>query len=461
MFGSIARGVQPMQFFGRLRHLISSIPSAYNLSTCPRFTVSLVSGSSSTNSTPKRTSSAQAQRGICMSSRRFASTPNSEGIEDNDEGIRSMVRSLCAQFPGEYWRDLDSKSEYPTAFVTALFEAGVLSMLIPEQYGGTESTVREAAIALEEIHASGCNGGAAHAQMYVMGTILRHGSEEQKQKWLPQISSGLRLQAFGVSEPNNGTDTLSLETKAVKTEDGTGYVINGQKIWTSRARQSDLMILLARTGDETVKRSKALSVFLVDLRKVAGKEVIIQPIDAMINHNTNSVFIENLKVPNEMLIGEEGDGFKSIITAMNAERILIAAECIGDGRYFIQRAVDYANERKVFGRLIGQNQSIQHPIAKAYASIEAAKLMVYKAAQLYDNGVACGAEANMAKMLAADASWEAANVCFQTFGGYSFAREYDIERKFRETRLYQIAPISTNLILSHIAEKVLGLPRSY
>lgn len=381
--------------------------------------------------------------------------------DGDDDGIRSMIRSLCAGFPGEYWRDLDSKSEYPTEFVTALFDAGILSMLIPEKYGGTESTVREAAVALEEIHASGCNGGAAHAQMYVMGTILRHGNEEQKQTWLPQISGGLRLQAFGVSEPNNGTDTLSLETKAVRAPDDKGYIVNGQKIWTSRARQSDLMILLARTGDESTKRSKALSVFLVDLREVAGKEVIIQPIDAMINHNTNSVFIENLYVPDEMLIGDEGDGFKSIITAMNAERILIAAECIGDGRYFIDKAVAYANERIVFGRPIGQNQSIQHPIAKAYANIEAAKLMVYNAARLYDSGQPCGAEANMAKMLAADASWEAANVCFQTFGGYSFAREYDIERKFRETRLYQIAPISTNLILSHLAEKVLGLPRSY
>ena len=272
---------------------------------------------------------------------------------------------------------------------------------------------------------------------------------------------GFRRQAFGVSEPNNGTDTLSLETKAVRAPNDDGYIVNGQKIWTSRARQSDLMVLLARTGGPDAKRSRALSTFLVDMRPVKGKEIVIQPIDAMINHNTNSVFIENLFVPDDCLIGEEGDGFKSIITAMNAERILIAAECIGDGRYFIERSVAYANEREVFGRAIGQNQSIQHPIAKAYASIEAAKLMVYHAAALYDAGQPCGAEANMAKMLAADASWEAANVAFQTHGGYAFAKEYDIERKFRETRLYQIAPISTNLILSFVAEKVLGLPRSY
>eukprot|EP00041_Stephanoeca_diplocostata_P030865 m.943869 g.943869 ORF g.943869 m.943869 type:complete len:443 (-) comp23841_c0_seq2:251-1579(-) len=387
----------------------------------------------------------------------------SSSTEDHTQPIRDMVSSLCAKFPGEYWRTLDASSEYPTEFVNALSEAGVLSMLIPPTYGGSGASLREAAAAMEEMHASGCNGAAAHAQMYVMGTILRHGSDAQKNQWLPQIASGLRLQAFGVSEPNNGTDTLSLETKAVYTkQDGSaGYQINGQKIWTSRARQSDLMILLARTGTDDVQRSKALSVFLVDLRDAVGKSVTIQPIDAMINHNTNSVFIEELFVPEEMRIGEEGEGFKAILTAMNAERVLIAAECIGDGRYLIDRAVDYASSRKVFGRCIGQNQGIQHPIARAYANLKAAELMVHRAADLYDAGKACGPEANMAKMLAADASWEAANVCFQTFGGYAFAREYDIERKFRETRLYQIAPISTNMILSFLAEKVLGLPRSY
>lgn len=336
-------------------------------------------------------------------------------------------------------------------------------MLIPEEYGGTGSSLAETAVVLEEVHSSGCNGGAAHAQMYVMGTILRHGSEEQRQKWLPQIASGLKLQAFGVSEPNNGTDTLSLETKAVQ-EEGTGdYIINGQKIWTSRARQSDMMILLARTSsDPATKRSKALSVFLVDLREaVANKSVTIQPIDAMINHNTNHLFMEDLRVPESMRIGEEGEGFKAILTSMNAERILIAAECIGDGRYLINRAVDYAKEREVFGRPIGMNQGVQFPLAKAHANLEAAKLMVYRAADLYDQGLPCGPEANMAKMLAADASWEAANACFQTFGGFAFAKEYDVERKFRETRLYQIAPISTNLILSFVSEKVLGLPRSF
>eukprot|EP00037_Helgoeca_nana_P020259 m.200107 g.200107 ORF g.200107 m.200107 type:complete len:484 (-) comp25196_c1_seq2:1919-3370(-) len=376
--------------------------------------------------------------------------------------IREMVQGLCKGFPGEYWRDLDAKSEYPTEFVTALQDAGVLSMLIPVEYGGTGSSLGEAAVALEEIHASGCNGAAAHAQMYIMGSVLRHGSEAQKQEWLPQIAGGLRLQAFGVSEPNNGTDTLSLETKAVADPDGESYVINGQKIWTSRAKQSDLMLLLARTGGPDTPRSKALSVFLVDLRTaVPNGQVTIKPIDAMINHNTNSVYIDNLLVPTAMRVGEEGEGFKAILTAMNAERVLIAAECIGDGRYFVDRAVSYANDRVVFGRPIGANQGVQHPIAKAHAAVEAASLMVSRAAELYDAGLPCGPEANMAKMLAADASWEAANVCFQTHGGYSFAREYDIERKFRETRLYQIAPISTNLILSFIAEKVLGLPRSY
>jgi len=383
---------------------------------------------------------------------------------EEEEMVRDSVRALCSEYKGEYWREKDATSTYPTEFVTALGDAGFLSMLIPEQYGGTGSSLAETAVVLEEVHASGCNGGAAHAQMYVMGTILRHGSEEQRAEWLPQIADGLKLQAFGVSEPNNGTDTLSLETRAVREEGGSGdYIINGQKIWTSRALQSDMMILLARTSsDPATKRSKALSVFLVDLREaVDNKSVQIQPIDAMINHNTNHLFMEDLRVPESMRIGEEGEGFKAILTSMNAERILIGAECIGDGRYLIDRAVEYAKEREVFGRPIGQNQGVQFPLAKAHANLEAAKLMVYRAAELYDQGLPCGPEANMAKMLAADASWEAANACFQTFGGFAFAREYDVERKFRETRLYQIAPISTNLILSFVSEKVLGLPRSF
>eukprot|EP00038_Savillea_parva_P028158 m.63544 g.63544 ORF g.63544 m.63544 type:complete len:448 (+) comp8158_c1_seq2:1600-2943(+) len=414
-----------------------------------------------TQPSPTVTPTVPPHRCLCASFTTHHQSSPPDPLERHGE-IREMVQGLCKGYPGTYWRDLDARSEYPTEFVDALQHAGILSMLIPEKYGGTGSQLGEAAVALEEIHASGCNGAAAHAQMYIMGSILRHGTEDQKSTWLPQIASGLRLQAFGVSEPNNGTDTLSLETRAVASPDGNGYVINGQKIWTSRARQSDLMLLLARTGDAGVKRSKALSVFLVDLREaVPAGQVSITPIDAMINHNTNSVYIDNLHVPASMRIGDEGQGFTAILTAMNAERVLIAAECVGDGRYFIDRAVAYANERTVFGRPIGSNQGVQHPIAKAHASVEAASLMVTRAAELYDAGLPCGAEANMAKMLAADASWEAANVCFQTHGGYAFAREYDIERKFRETRLYQIAPISTNLILSFIAEKVLGLPRSY
>eukprot|EP00039_Didymoeca_costata_P006424 m.90039 g.90039 ORF g.90039 m.90039 type:complete len:423 (+) comp13254_c0_seq2:119-1387(+) len=393
---------------------------------------------------------------------RYSSHASAFTASDHEKEIRDSVRGLCSNFPGEYWRDLDKKAKYPYEFVDALQQAGYLSMLIPMEYGGSGSSLLDAAVVLEEVQASGCNGSAAHAQMYTMGTIVRHGSEEQKQLWLPQIAAGLKLQAFGVSEPDNGTDTLRLQTKAVWDEASGNYIVNGQKIWTSRAKQSDLMLLLARTATSQGKHTqKDLSVFLVDMRDEVDRTITIQSIDTMINHNTNHVFIENLKVPLSMRIGDEGEGFKSILTSMNAERILIASECIGDGRYFLDKAVDYAKSRVVFNREIGKNQGIQFPLAKAYASLEAAKLMVTKASHLYDAGLPCGPEANMAKMLAADASWEAANACFQTFGGYSFARDYNIERKFRETRLYQIAPISTNLILSFIAEKVLGLPRSF
>ena len=379
------------------------------------------------------------------------------------EPIREAVRDLCAGFPGSYWRGLDEKREYPAAFVEALQDAGYLSMLIPEEYGGTSNSLREACAVLEEVHRSGCNGGAAHAQMYTMGTVLRHGSDEQKRRFLPGIASGeLRLQAFGVSEPNNGTDTLSLETTATK--DGDEYVISGQKMWTSRAEHSDLMLCLARTASREEAGSRSLSMFIVDMRaqKAAGA-LSITPVETMMNHSTTTIFMDGMRVPAANRIGEEGEGFKCVLTSMNAERLLIAAECIGDGRYFVDKATAYANERTVFGRPIGHNQGVAFPIASAYAKIEAAALMVDKGAQLYDAGMnaECGALANMAKMLAADASWEAADVCVQTHGGYGFAKEFDVERKFRETRLYRVAPISTNLILSFVAEKVLGLPRSY
>jgi hypothetical protein len=377
--------------------------------------------------------------------------------------IRDGVRALCANFPGEYWRALDRERAYPKEFVAALTDAGYLAALIPEEYGGSGLPLRAAAAILEEVHAAGCNGAACHAQMYTMGTILRHGSAEQKQNYLPKIASGeLRLQAFGVTEPTSGTDTLSLRTTA-KREGNDHYIINGQKIWTSRAEYSDLMLLLARTTpkEETKKRTEGLSVFLVDMRLAQGTSMSINPIRTMMNHATTEVFFDDLRVPAENLIGEEGRGFRYILSGMNAERILIAAECIGDCKWFIDRATKYAKERALFGRPIGQNQGVQFPIARAYAQMRAAELMVHEAARKYEEGRDIGPEANMAKLLAADASWFAADMCVQTHGGFGFAEEYDIERKFRETRLYQVAPISTNMILSYLAEHVLGLPRSY
>ncbi len=376
--------------------------------------------------------------------------------------IRAAVEKLCAGFPGEYWRKLDRNMEYPTAFVQALTQSGFLSALIPEEYGGAGLGLSAAAAILEEVQRAGCNGGACHAQMYVMGTVLRHGSEEQKRKYLPGVASGeLRLQAFGVTEPTSGTDTTSLKTFARK--QGDKYVVNGQKVWTSRAEHSDLMILLARTTprEEVKKKTDGLSVFIVDMQKAKGNGLTIRPIRTMMNHATTEVFFDNMEVPAENLIGEEGQGFRYILSGMNAERILIAHECIGDAKWFIEKATNYAKERHVFGRPIGQNQGVQFPIAKAYANMRAAELMAREAVKLYEAGQNAGAEANMAKMLAADASFEAANACIQTHGGFGFAEEYDVERKFRETRLYQVAPISTNLILSFVAEHVLGMPRSY
>ncbi|MCR9213864.1 MAG: acyl-CoA/acyl-ACP dehydrogenase [Proteobacteria bacterium] len=376
--------------------------------------------------------------------------------------IRQTVRQLCENFPGNYWQQKDRDRDYPTEFVEALTEASLLSSLIPEQYGGAGLPLSVASAILEEIHANGCNGAACHAQMYTMGTLLRHGSEEQRQAYLPGIASGeLRLQAFGVTEPTAGTDTTSIATTAVR--DGDEYVVNGQKVWTSRAEYSDLMILLARTTakDKVAKRSEGLSVFIVDMRKVVGNGMTIRPIRTMINHATTEVFFDNMRIPADSLIGEEGKGFRYILTGMNAERILIASECIGDANWFIRAASAYAREREVFGRPIGRNQGIQFPIARAYADTRAAELMVREACRLYDAGEACGAEANMSKMLASEASWAAAEMCLQTHGGFGFAEEYDVERKFRETRLYQIAPISTNLVLSFLAEHELDLPRSY
>ena len=376
--------------------------------------------------------------------------------------IREAVAKLCARFPGSYWRGLDRDMAYPQAFVDALTEAGWLSVLIPEAYGGSGLPLSAAAAVLEEMQRAGCNGGACHAQMYTMGTLLRHGSDAQKQAYLPQIAAGrLRLQAFGVTEPTSGTDTGALKTTARL--EGDTYIINGQKIWTSRAEHSDLMLLLARTTPlrEGMKKTDGLSVILVDMRQARGNGLTIRPIRTMMNHATTEVFFDNLRVPAANLIGDEGRGFRYILSGMNAERILIAAECVGDAKWFIDRATSYAKDRVVFGRAIGQNQGIQFPIARAYANMRAAELMVREALRLYDSGSNPGAEANMAKMLAADASFEAANACIQTHGGFGFAEEYDIERKFRETRLYQVAPISTNLILSYLAEHVLGLPRSY
>ena len=384
-------------------------------------------------------------------------------IEHGWADIRDGVRGVCERFPNDYWVKLDHEAAYPTDFVQALTETGYLAALVPEAYGGAGLPLSGACAILETIHESGCNAAACHAQMYTMGTVLRHGNEQQKRKYLPGIASGsLRLQAFGVTEPTTGSDTTQLKTRAEK-KGNDRYLVNGQKVWTSRVQHSDLMLLLARTtpAEKVKKRSEGLSVFLVDLREAKGKGVEIRKIDAMINHNTCEVFIDNLEVPAENLIGEEGQGFKYIVDSMNAERILIASESLGDAKYFIRRACDYAKERVVFGRPIGQNQGVQFPIARAHAELVAAELVVRKACALFEAERDCGADANIGKMLAADAAWKAAESCLQTFGGFGFAREYGIERKWRETRLYQTAPSSTNMILAYVAQHVLGLPRSY
>ena len=376
--------------------------------------------------------------------------------------LRRGVRQLCDRFPGTYWQRLDAERGYPVEFVTAMTESGFLAALIPEDYGGGGASIAEASVILEEVNRTGGNAGVCHAQMYIMGALVRHGSAEQKERWLPPLAEGrLRLQAFGVTEPNAGSDTTRIQTRAER--DGSEYVISGQKIWTSRAQHSDLMLLLARTTplEKVAKRTAGLSLFLVDLRNASGQQLTIRPLETMINHHTTEVFFEGLRVPAENRIGEEGKGFRYILDGMNAERILIAAESIGDGGWFIERAVEYANQRIVFDRPIGQNQGVQFPIAQAYANLRAADLMRWQAARLFDGEQPCGAEANMAKMLAADAAWEAANVCLQTHGGFGFAREHDVERKFREAKLYQIAPVSNNLVLSYLAQHVLGLPRSY
>jgi acyl-CoA dehydrogenase len=382
--------------------------------------------------------------------------------EDQIEHIRAAVRQLCAKYGEDYWLDMDRTNGYPSDFVAELTDAGFLGVLIPEQYGGSGLGVLEAAAVMEEVCRSGAHAGVCHAQMYVMGSVLRHGSEAQKIQYLPRIASGeLRLQSFGVTEPTTGTDTTSLKTTARK--DGDHYVINGQKVWISRIQHSDLMLLLARTTDKdkVSRKTEGLSTFIIDVKAAEGNGLEIRPIESMINHHSCELFFDDLRIPAENLLGEEGKGFKVILDGMNAERVLIAAECVGDGRYFIDKASTYASEREVFNRAIGQNQGVQFPIARAYTQVEAASLMVDKAARLFDAGLACGAEANMAKMLASEASWQAGDVCMQTHGGFAFAKEYHIERKFRETRLYQIAPISTNLILSYIAEHVLDMPRSY
>ena len=386
-------------------------------------------------------------------------------LSEDYRDIREAVGKICDEYPGEYWRGLEDQGpegSYPTAFVKELTDAGFLGALIPEEYGGSGLPIRAGAVILETVHANGCSAAACHAQMYIMGTLLRHGSEEQKREYLPKIATGeLRLQAFGVTEPTTGTDTTQTRTKAEK--DGNEYVVNGQKVWTSRALHSDLMLLLARTtsADQVEKRVDGISVFLVDLRDAVGNGCEIKPLDAMINHNTTEVFFDNCRIPANALIGDEGRGFRYILDGMNAERILISGESIGDARYFTKKAVDYSNERVVFGRPIGSNQGIQFPIAAAYAEIEAADLMARKAAALFDAGVDCGAEANIAKHLAAEAAWKMGEATMQTFGGFAFAREYDIERKWREARLYRTAPISTNLILSYIGQHVLGMPRSF
>jgi len=381
---------------------------------------------------------------------------------DSHQDIRDAICDLCAGFPGAYFREVDEKRGYPDAFVEALTKAGWLAALIPQEYGGSGLGLTEASIIMEEINRAGGNSGACHGQMYNMGTLLRHGSEGQKRAYLPKIASGsLRLQSMGVTEPSTGTDTTRIKTTAVRK--GDRYVVNGQKVWISRVLHSDLMILLARTTpqDQVKKRSEGMSIFVVDLRDAIGRGMTVRPIANMVNHETSELFFDNLEIPAENLIGEEGKGFRYILDGLNAERTLIAAECIGDGYWFIDRITAYAKERIVFGRPIGQNQGVQFPIARAYVNVEAANLMRFKACALFDAQEPCGAEANMAKLLAADASWEAANACLQFHGGFGFAAEYDVERKFRETRLYQVAPISTNLILSYVAEHVLGLPRSF
>ena len=377
--------------------------------------------------------------------------------------LRDAVRRVCEGFPAAYWRKLDDARGYPTDFIKALTDAGFLAALIPEEYGGSGLSLRAAAVILEEINASGCVASPGHAQMYIMGTLLRHGSAEQKQRYLPKIASGeLRLQAFGVTEPTTGSDTTQLKTRAEK-KGNDRYIVNGQKVWTSRALHSDLMLLLARTtpADQVKKRSDGLSVFLVDLKKAVGNGVEIKPIKALINHNTTEVFFDNLEVPAENLIGEEGKGFKYILDGMNAERILVASECVGDGRWLLKKGVDYANDRKVFGRAIGQNQGVQFPLARCYAELEAADMMCRRAAALFQAGQPCGADANIAKLLASEATWHAAEVSMEVHGGFGFAQEYDIERKWREARIYRTAPISSNMVLAYISQHVLGLPRSY
>ncbi len=392
----------------------------------------------------------------------LAPSPVSDPTADVTEQVRDMVRSLCARFAGDYWRRMDRERSYPTEFVAAMTEAGLLGVLVPEEFGGSGLGLSVAAAILEEIHANGANAAAVHAQMYTMGTVLRHGSPAQKARWLPQIASGaVRLQAFAVTEPTAGSDTTNLSTTAVR--EGDGFVVNGQKVWTSRAEHSDLMVLLARTTpkDRVARKTDGLSVFLVDMREAVGRGLTIKPIRTMFNHATTELFFDNLTIPADSLVGELDKGFRYILDGMNAERILIAAECIGDARWFTDKAVAYAKAREVFGRPIGQNQGVAFPIARAYVQTKAARLMTYHAAALYEAAEPSGEAANSAKLLASEAAWQAADTCLQTHGGFGFAEEYDVERKFRETRLYQVAPISTNLILAYLSEHVLGLPRSY
>ncbi len=386
----------------------------------------------------------------------------SSDLAEELEQIRRGVRELCKKYPAEYWRRLDDERAYPQEFVDELTRAGYLAALIPQEYGGAGLGIREGAAILEGINRSGGSAAACHAQMYIMGTLLRHGSEKQKRTYLPEIASGkLRLQAFGVTEPNTGSDTTQLKTRAERK--GDVFIVNGQKVWTSRALHSDLLLLLARTTplDQVKRRTDGLSVFLVDLREAKGNGIEIRPIKAMINHNTTEVFIENLRVPAANLIGEEGQGLRYILDGMNAERILVASECVGDGRWLLRKGVAYANQRRVFGRPIGQNQGVQFPLARAYAELEAADMICRRAAALFQAGLPCGADANIAKLLASEATWRAADTAFQTHGGFAFAQEYDVERKWREVRLYQTAPISTNMVLAYVAQHVLGLPRSY